>query len=299
MSTIATPREGTGAPRRIPSSTALHTPSSSARPSLDINTSLPGSPNLTIPPHQQQQQQQQQQPKRNRAALREYYNLRQQSQSKPTLPSISLPPSSPSLNDHPGPPPATPASILDSPSFSPETYLTSLLESSSLSSLLTTYTRLLSEIRALDAEKKALVYDNYSKLITATETIRKMRTTMDPLNPMAGTLDLVVARVYDMARDLRGEMRGFCDTTEQNGGREKKKETRRLVREVYRGMERMRGFVQQGDRVQAEKEWELPRRLLVRWQEQKVGGGEVGELLREGDGILAGEEEAEEDGGRG
>jgi uncharacterized membrane protein affecting hemolysin expression len=37
------------------------------------------------------------------------------------------------------------------------------------------YTRTLGEIRALDAEKKALVYDNYSKLITATETIRKVR----------------------------------------------------------------------------------------------------------------------------
>lgn len=31
------------------------------------------------------------------------------------------------------------------------------------------------EIRALDGERKALVYDNYSKLIAATETIRKVR----------------------------------------------------------------------------------------------------------------------------
>lgn len=32
------------------------------------------------------------------------------------------------------------------------------------------------EIRALDGEKKALVYDNYSKLIAAVETIRKVGT---------------------------------------------------------------------------------------------------------------------------
>lgn len=31
------------------------------------------------------------------------------------------------------------------------------------------------EIRGLDGERKALVYDNYSKLITATDTIRKVR----------------------------------------------------------------------------------------------------------------------------
>ena len=30
------------------------------------------------------------------------------------------------------------------------------------------------EIRALDGERKALVYDNYSKLIAATDTIRKV-----------------------------------------------------------------------------------------------------------------------------
>lgn len=45
---------------------------------------------------------------------------------------------------------------------------------STLQELLKLYTRVLGEVRALDAEKKALVYDNYSKLITATETIRKV-----------------------------------------------------------------------------------------------------------------------------
>lgn len=32
----------------------------------------------------------------------------------------------------------------------------------------------LAEIRGLDGERKALVYDNYSKLIAATDTIRKV-----------------------------------------------------------------------------------------------------------------------------
>lgn len=31
------------------------------------------------------------------------------------------------------------------------------------------------EIKGLDGERKALVYDNYSKLISATDTIRKVR----------------------------------------------------------------------------------------------------------------------------
>lgn len=36
---------------------------------------------------------------------------------------------------------------------------------------------LLRDIRGFDGERKALVYDNYSKLIGATETIRKVRLT--------------------------------------------------------------------------------------------------------------------------
>jgi vacuolar protein sorting-associated protein 51 len=67
-----------------------------------------------------------------------------------------------------------PTSEIDSDGFDPDAYVKSKLKDSSLEELLKTYTRVLGEIRALDAEKKALVYDNYSKLITATETIRKV-----------------------------------------------------------------------------------------------------------------------------
>jgi len=35
------------------------------------------------------------------------------------------------------------------------------------------------DIRGLDGERKALVYDNYSKLIAATDTIRKVRLWLD------------------------------------------------------------------------------------------------------------------------
>lgn len=67
-----------------------------------------------------------------------------------------------------------PLSEIDTEGFDADAYVKAKLKDSSLEELLRTYTRVLGEIRALDAEKKALVYDNYSKLITATETIRKV-----------------------------------------------------------------------------------------------------------------------------
>lgn len=67
-----------------------------------------------------------------------------------------------------------PASELDAPDFNAEEYVAKVVAESSLEQLLRLYTKVIGEARALDAEKKALVYDNYSKLIAATETIRKV-----------------------------------------------------------------------------------------------------------------------------
>jgi hypothetical protein len=36
----------------------------------------------------------------------------------------------------------------------------------------------------------------------------------------------------------------------------------------------------------ARREWDVPRRLLLRWKEQGVGGGDVEEVLKEGDDII-------------
>jgi hypothetical protein len=66
------------------------------------------------------------------------------------------------------------ATEIDTPDFDAEDYVAKVIAKSSLEELLRLYTRVVGEVRALDAEKKALVYDNYSKLITATETIRKV-----------------------------------------------------------------------------------------------------------------------------
>lgn len=145
------------------------------------------------------------------------------------------------------------------------------------------------------------MYDNYSKLITATETIRKMRTTMDPLNPMAGTLDLVVERVYKLAEGLRGEMRKELEEQKRSEKKEdqqskNRQETKRLAREVMRVPERIKRLMEEGKEEEAQREWEVPRRLLVLWKEKGVGGDDVERLIEEGDEALRGRKgkEAEE-----
>ena len=68
-----------------------------------------------------------------------------------------------------------PPSEMDAAGFDADAYVQRALDASGLVELLRLYAGVLKDIRTLDAEKKSLVYDNYSRLITATETIRKVR----------------------------------------------------------------------------------------------------------------------------
>ncbi|KAK0725374.1 Vps51/Vps67-domain-containing protein [Lasiosphaeris hirsuta] len=273
MSTIASPRDpSTPLARRMNSTTAAITPTSSSRPSLDLgpsSTSVSPNPNTSAtaaaPPR-----------RANRAALREYYNIKKS--SAPTTPTVEitnpLDAQQPFYNQNSDTLPADAA--LDSPTFDADAYVAQALECSTLAELLRTYARVLGEIRALDAEKKALVYDNYSKLISATETIRRIQSTMDPLNPMASTLDLVVAKIYEQASGMREGLRGeIGPPAPERGDRalDGRRRTRELVAEVLEVPGRLRRLVEEGREEEAKREWEVPRRLLERWRERGLGGG--------------------------
>ncbi|KAL2117478.1 hypothetical protein VTJ04DRAFT_7138 [Mycothermus thermophilus] len=339
MSTIASPRDPGGPfPRRANSS--IITPTSSTRPSLDVTPAGSPTPSSSTSNNPIQQQQSK---RSTRAALREYYNLRSPSSSSTSTPTVEITTTdllSSSTQQQQQLPPQPPQSELDDPAFDAAAYTARLLREGSLPDLLRAYARALSEARALDAERKALVYDNYSKLIAATETIRRMMkgagagdntgsgvgvgdniTTggggggsgSDAAAALVagGALDAVVERIYNQAKGLREELRARVEEEkkkaeqqqqqQQQAGEEddpKKAEarqrTRELAREVLRVPDRVKKLVQEGRTEEARKEWELPRRLLVKWKEMGVGGEEVGRLIEEGDEALKGGEAVRE-----
>lgn len=278
MSTITSPRDTSVTGRRVP---LLVTPTNSGRPSLDVPRSPSASPSIgsgpSAPPL-----------RRNRTALREYYNLPQNQTSVPTPP----PPSSSASSIHDS---EVSESALDSPSFSSAEYVKEVLETKTLGELLRVYNGVLTDIRALDAEKKALVYDNYSKLIAATETIGRMRDGIGggKGGMGVGTLDLAVKGVFERAEGMRGEIRRQLE--EDNGVKSPRKEEmeverrRKVVVGVLETPERIRVLVGEGKREEAEKIWREKRRVLARWLERGVGGDDVGACIEDGDAALRGE----------
>ncbi|RVX75260.1 hypothetical protein B0A52_00612 [Exophiala mesophila] len=208
MATITSPRSDSPAshhrlPRLtsppIPQSPSLGgTPTSSVRPSFDLphrtGSASPGpTPLGGGNAHNNNGLAASNPQRRNRAALRDYYNLKSKPQPQSSngagtpggtqtlTRSASIVSAASDSAGQPLPSPndqishTTLPSQLDSPSFSASDFVAELLTTASLRDILRTESALVSEIRNLDGERKALVYDNYSKLIAAVGTIAEMQ----------------------------------------------------------------------------------------------------------------------------
>lgn len=171
---------------------------------------------------------------------------------------------------------------LDTPEFDAERYVDQLLATSSLSTVLKAENSLVGDIRTLDSERKALVYDNYSKLIRAVETIGKMRKSMDdqgaPLK-MTKTLGPAIGFVAETAGNLiqEGEEQRRrikeSKSMEQAGSKKAEKET---VKWVLGTPSRLKKLLADGKREEADKDWAEVKNLLDKWEGVK-GVSEVKE----------------------
>ena len=64
---------------------------------------------------------------------------------------------------------------IDSNAFAVDKYVVALLQYKSLEELVLRGNAMVSEIKSLDSDMQMLVYENYNKFISATDTIRKMK----------------------------------------------------------------------------------------------------------------------------
>lgn len=118
-----------------------------------------------------------------------------------------------------------------------------------------------------------------------------MRANMDPLNPMASTLDPAIAQIYTQASSIREALRRDVPAPNSEEGKkrdaeQRRKRTRELAAEALATPERMRALVEEGKIDEARRLWERPRRLLVAWKEKGVGGDDVQQCIDDGDDAL-------------
>lgn len=123
-----------------------------------------------------------------------------------------------------------------------------------------------------------------------------MRANMDPLNPMASTLDPAIAQIYTQASSIRQALRESTPKPEEGKKRDeeraRKRRTLELVSEVLDTPRRIRALVEEGKVEEAEEAWRLPKKMLLKWKERGVGGKDVDAILSEGEAALKGTTEA-------
>jgi len=286
MSTISSPRPSIASSR--PHSP---TPTSSHRPSLDTlnpNTGAAGLSASSTPSTARAISPSLHPPRRNRAALRDYYNLKPEAAAAAAgntdaRRSRSVPRHTDAGDiSNTNPSVVATGTELDTPEFDAERYVDQLLATSSLSTVLKAENSLVGDIRTLDSERKALVYDNYSKLIRAVETIGKMRKSMDdqgaPLK-MTKTLGPAIGFVAETAGNLiqEGEEQRRrikeSKSMEQAGSKKAEKET---VKWVLGTPSRLKKLLADEKREEADKDWAEVKNLLDKWEGVK-GVSEVKE----------------------
>ncbi|KAJ5119781.1 hypothetical protein N7448_010450 [Penicillium atrosanguineum] len=275
MSTLSSPRPSIASSR-------AHSPTpASSRPSLDaLNTNL--GPSLSASSTPSTARAISPNPRRNRSALRDYYNLK-----PPGLDALGpgdarrsrSVPRNTDAGDISNPSILASGTELDSADFDPQRYVDTLLSTSSLNTILKAENTLVGDVRTLDGERKALVYDNYSKLIRAVETIGKMRRSMDergaPLT-MTKTLGPAIAFVAETAGGLIKEGEEMRKQIKEARGEEPNKAQKDTVRWVLSAPQRLEKLLEEEKREDAEEDWKEVKQLLDAWG-QVQGVAEVRE----------------------
>ncbi|XP_073106705.1 vacuolar protein sorting-associated protein 51 homolog [Elaeis guineensis] len=87
-------------------------------------------------------------------------------------------------------PHAKPASLdsINSPAFDPDIYMGLLVQKSNLEGLLQKHVEMAAEIKNLDTDLQMLVYENYNKFISATDTIKRMKNNIVGMEANMGQL---------------------------------------------------------------------------------------------------------------
>ena len=140
------------------------------------------------------------------------------------------------------------------------------------------------KIRGFDGERKALVFDNYSKLITATDAIRKMRANMEPHAPTTSTLGPAIAHIAQVSASLVQNIPPSPVATTFPFSIKRKKET---VAWALARPGRIEELIKDGQGEEAERVFAPLEAILEKWQGVR-GTEELRQKARKALGMDAG-----------
>ncbi|KAL2095267.1 hypothetical protein ACEWY4_009986 [Coilia grayii] len=95
---------------------------------------------------------------------------------------------------------------INGPHFDPEVYLNKLRKECSLGELMDQESCMVKQIRSLDSDMQTLVYENYNKFISATDTIRKMKNDFKKMEDEMDCLSANMAAITEFSAKISGTL---------------------------------------------------------------------------------------------
>ncbi|KAK3094365.1 hypothetical protein FSP39_000798 [Pinctada imbricata] len=90
--------------------------------------------------------------------------------------------------------------------FNPDMYLSQLIREKSLTELMDEEAKTVTQIRSLDSDMQTLVYENYNKFISATDTIRKMKNDFKKMEDEMDHLATNMATITEFSGKISGTL---------------------------------------------------------------------------------------------
>ncbi|KAB1210132.1 hypothetical protein CJ030_MR6G022744 [Morella rubra] len=115
---------------------------------------------------------------------------------------------------------------INSPSFDPDQYMDLLVQKSNLERLLQRHVELAAEMKNLDTDLQMLVYENYNKFISATDTIKRMNSN---IVGMESNMEQLLEKIMSVQSRSHGVNTSLFEKREHI---EKLHRTRNLLRKV-------------------------------------------------------------------
>jgi hypothetical protein len=163
-------------------------------------------------------------------------------------------------------PPRDERAELSSDKFDPQHYLSLQLQSKPMRALLQHDNSLVSSRRSLDSEMQTLVYENYAKFISATDTIRKMAANVGGMDEAMQRLRSNMAAISKTSRGIEGQVAPHRDEVDNLLG------VSRLLKRLEFLFElpgRLRRSIELGDYEQAVRYYRISSNILQQYKHLK------------------------------
>ncbi|KAJ2776682.1 hypothetical protein H4R18_005546 [Coemansia javaensis] len=174
---------------------------------------------------------------------------------------------------------------LDGPGFEARRFLKKVLVEEDVAGLLRVDNRLVGEVREIDRDMKTMVYENYSKFISAAETIRRIQHDADVMDAEMGKLAERVQRISAKAQAVDAQLAGRREQLQRLGHEHRLLSS---LQQLFELPDRLGRLIGGGQFVEAARAWARMQPLLEHYRQ--LGAFEAVE--KDGKELMAGVEAA-------